>query len=186
MTTAATPTTGTTTTWLVDPAHSNVEFAVKHLMISTVKGRFGDVKGTVTYNEANPKQSKVEIEIGVHSIDTRAEQRDAHLRSPDFFDTEKFPTMRFVSKRIDGDPTGEFKLIGDLTIRDQTHEVVLDAEFQGRNRDPWGGERMGFEAKGKINRRDYGLHWNQALEAGGFLVGDDLKITIEVELVKQK
>ena len=186
MTTAATPTTATTTTWTVDPSHSNVEFAVKHLMISTVKGRFGDVKGTVQYNEANPAQSRVEIEIGIHSIDTRTEQRDQHLRSPDFFDVEKFPTMRFVSRRIEGDPNGEFKLIGDLTIRDQTREIVLDAEFQGRNRDPWGGERMGFEAKGKLNRKDFGLHWNQALESGGWLVGEDLKLTIEVELLKQK
>ena len=129
MTTAAKPTAGTTT-WTVDAAHSNVEFAVKHLMISSVKGRFGDVKGTVTYNEANPAQSRVEIEVGIHSIDTRAEQRDAHLRSPDFFDADKYPTMRFVSKRIDGDINGEFKLIGDLTIRDTTREVRLEAARQ--------------------------------------------------------
>jgi polyisoprenoid-binding protein YceI len=186
MTTAATPTTGTTTAWSIDPSHSNVEFAVKHLMISTVKGRFGDVKGTVLYNESDPKQSRVDIEIGTHSIDTRAEQRDAHLRSPDFFDVEQFPTMKFTSKRIEGDPNGEFKLIGDLTVRDHTREITLDSEFQGRNRDPWGGERMGFEAKGKINRKDFGLNWNQALEAGGWLVGEDLKLTIEVELVKNK
>ena len=186
MTTAATPNTATTTTWAVDPAHSLVEFAVKHLMIATVRGRFGDVKGTVTYNDADPKQSKVEIEIAVASIDTRAEQRDAHLRSPDFFDVERFPTMKFVSKRIEGDVSGEFKLIGDLTIRDKTAEVPFKAEFHGRNRDPWGGERMGFEASSKINRKDFGLNWNQALEAGGWLVGDDIKMTIEVELVKQK
>ena len=185
MTTAAKPTAGTTT-WTVDASHSNVEFSVKHLMISSVKGRFGDVKGTVTYNEANPAQSRVEIEVGIHSIDTRAEQRDAHLRSPDFFDADKFPTMRFVSKRIDGDINGEFKLIGDLTIRDTTREVTLDAEFHGREKDPWGGERMGFEAKGKLNRGDYGLQWNQVLESGGWLVGDDIKLSIEVELVKNK
>ena len=185
MTTAAKPTAGTTT-WTVDAAHSNVEFAVKHLMISTVKGRFGDVKGSVTYNESNPAQSSVEIEVGIHSIDTRAEQRDAHLRSPDFFDAEQFPTMKFVSKRIDGDINGEFKLVGDLTIRDVTREVTLDAEFHGREKDPWGGERMGFEAKGKLNRKEYGLNWNQVLESGGWLVGDDIKLAIEVELVKQK
>jgi polyisoprenoid-binding protein YceI len=185
MTTAAKPTAGTTT-WTVDASHSNVEFAVKHLMISSVKGRFGDVKGTVTYNEANPAQSRVEIEVGIHSIDTRAEQRDAHLRSPDFFDADKYPTMRFVSKRIDGDINGEFKLIGDLTIRDTTREVTLEAEFHGREKDPWGGERMGFEAKGKLNRGEYGLHWNQVLESGGWLVGDDIKLSIEVELVKNK
>lgn len=185
MTTAAKPTAGTTT-WTVDAAHSNVEFAVKHLMISTVKGRFGDVKGTVTYNEANPAQSRVEIEVGIHSIDTRAEQRDAHLRSPDFFDAEQFPTMKFVSKRIDGDINGEFKLVGDLTIRDVTREVTLDAEFHGREKDPWGGERMGFEARGKLNRKEYGLNWNQVLESGGWLIGEDIKLAIEVELVKNK
>src|ERR1051326_7920314 len=186
MTTAATPTAGTTTTWSVDPAHSHVEFAVKHLMISTVRGRFGDIKGTITYNESDPAKSKVEIEIGTSSIDTRTEQRDNHLRSPDFFDVEKYATMKFVSKRIEGDVNGEFKIIGDLTIRDQTREVALDAEFHGKTRDPWGGDRMGFDAKGKINRKDFGLTWNQALEAGGWVVGDDIKLAIEVELVKQK
>ncbi|HZI40383.1 MAG TPA: YceI family protein [Gemmatimonadaceae bacterium] len=184
MTTAAKPATGITT-WTVDPTHSLVEFAVKHLMISTVRGRFGDVKGTVLYNETDPKQSKVEIEIPTASIDTRAEQRDAHLRSPDFFHVEQHPTMTFKSKRIEGDVNGEFKLVGDLTIRDTTKEVVLDAEFQGRTRDPWGGERQGFEAKGKVNRKDFGLNWNQALDAGGWVLGDDIKMTIGVELVKQ-
>jgi polyisoprenoid-binding protein YceI len=186
MTTAATPTSGTTTTWTVDPVHSHVEFAVKHLMISTVRGRFGDIKGTVTYNEADPSKSKVDIEIGTSSIDTRTEQRDAHLRSADFFDVEKYPSMKFVSKRIEGDINGEFTIIGDLTIRDKTREVPLEAEFHGKTRDPWGGDRMGFEAKGKINRKEFGLTWNQALEAGGWVVGDDIKLTIEVELVKQK
>ena len=185
MTTAASPSTGVTT-WTIDPAHSNVEFAVKHLMIATVKGRFSDVKGTVSYNDANPAASKIDIEIGTGSVDTRAEQRDAHLRSPDFFDVERFPTMTFNSKRIEGDPNAQFKLIGDLTIKGTTHEVPLQAEFQGRTRDPWGGERMGFEAKAKINRKDFGLHWNQALDSGGWVVGDDIKLSIEVELVKQK
>ena len=185
MTTAATPTTTGTTTWSIDPAHSLVEFAVKHLMISTVKGRFGDVKGTITYNESQPTQSKVQIEIATGSIDTRADQRDAHLRSPDFFDVERFPTMKFTSKRIEGDTTGEFKLIGDLTIRDQTREVVLDAEFQGKGKDPWGGERMGFEAKGKINRKEFGLTWNQALETGGVLVGNSVAIQLEIQVIRQ-
>lgn len=184
MTTAAKPAAGTTT-WNVDPAHSNVEFAVKHLMISTVKGRFGDVKGTVTYNESDPSQSRVDIEVGIASIDTRTEQRDAHLRSPDFFHAEQYPTMRFVSRRIEGDITKEFKLVGDLTIKDVTREITLDAEFNGREKDPWGGERMGFEATGKLNRKDFGLNWNQVLESGGWLVGEDIKLSIEVELVKQ-
>jgi polyisoprenoid-binding protein YceI len=185
MTTAATPSTGVTT-WTIDPAHSHVEFAVKHLMIATVKGRFADVKGTVRQNETNPRDSQVDIEIGIASIDTRAEQRDAHLRSPDFFDAERFPTMTFKSKRIDGDLNGEFKLVGDLTIKGTTKEVSLDSEFQGRTRDPWGGDRQGFEAKGKINRHDFGLNWNQALDTGGWVLGDDIKLSIAVELVKQK
>ena len=184
MTTAATPATGVST-WTIDPTHSLVEFAVKHLMIATVKGRFGDVKGTVLYNEADPKQSRVDIEIPIASINTHNEQRDGHLRSPDFFDAENHPLMTFKSKRIDGDVNGEFKLIGDLTIRGNTREVTLEGEFQGRARDPWGGERMGFTANSKINRKDYGLHWNQALDAGGWVLGDDIKIMIEVELVKQ-
>ena len=184
MTTAATPAAGTTT-WTVDSTHSLVEFAVKHLMISTVRGRFGDVKGTIRINEAEPNRSQVEIEVPTASIDTRAEQRDAHLRSPDFFHVERYPAMKFVSERIEGDVNGEFKLIGDLTIRDTTKEVVLQAEFQGKTRDPWGGDRMGFEAQGKINRKDFGLNWNQALDAGGWVLGDDIKMTIAVELVKQ-
>jgi len=185
MTTAATPVTGVST-WTIDPTHSAVEFAVKHLMISTVKGRFGDVKGTIAYNEIDTKKSRIDIEIPIATIDTHNEQRDAHLRSPDFFDAEHHPLMTFKSKRIDGDVTGEFKLIGDLTIRGTTRDVTLDAEFQGRARDPWGGERMGFTASGKINRKDFGLHWNQALDAGGWVLGDDIKIIIEVELVKQQ
>jgi polyisoprenoid-binding protein YceI len=185
MTTAATPATSVST-WTIDPTHSLVEFAVKHLMIATVKGRFGDVKGTVQYNEAEPNKSRVEIEIPIGTINTHNEQRDAHLRSPDFFDAANHPLMTFKSRRIDGDINGEFKLVGDLTIRGNTREVALDGEFQGRARDPWGGERMGFTASGKINRREYGLHWNQALDAGGWVLGDDIKMSIEVELVKQK
>ena len=186
MATSATETsTRRTTTWTVDPSHSNVEFAVKHLMISTVKGRFGDVKGTVHTDESDPKHALVDIEIGTASIDTRSEQRDAHLRSADFFEVERFPTMRFKSKRVVGETTGKFKLVGDLTIRDVTKEVTLEAEFTGRGKDPWGGERIGFEAEGKINRKEFGLTWNQALETGGWLVGEDIKLSIEVELVKQ-
>ena len=179
-------TTGVSTTWTVDPAHSNVEFAVKHLMISTVKGRFSDVKGTVRLSEGNPANTQVEIEIGTGSVDTRSEQRDAHLRSADFFEVDRFPSMKFRSKRVDGDINGEFKLVGDLTIRDVTRETTLDAEFTGRGKDPWGGERLGFEARGKINRKEFGLTWNQALEAGGWVVGEDIKLNIEVELIKAR
>src|SRR6266480_3759769 len=136
MTTAATPSTGVTT-WTIDPAHSNVEFAVKHLMISTVKGRFADVKGTIQYNETNPAASKVEIDIGTASIDTRAEQRDAHLRSPDFFDVEKYPDIRFVSTKAVRADDG-WKLTGDLTMHGVTKSVTLEVLEEGAARDPWG------------------------------------------------
>lgn len=185
MTTATSNSATGTTTWTIDPAHSRVEFSVKHLMISSVRGRFGDVKGAIAVDPANPRATRVDIEIPTATIDTRSTDRDAHLRSPDFFDSERFPAIRFTSTRIDGDPRGDFKLVGDLTIRDVTREVVLDAEFEGENRDPWGNDRMAFEARGKVNRREYGLTWNQALEAGGVLVGDDIKLDIEVQLVKQ-
>jgi polyisoprenoid-binding protein YceI len=175
-----------TTTWTVDPAHVEVGFSVRHLMISTVRGRFGTVSGTVIMDEANPENSKVDVTVDVNSIDTRQEGRDNHLRSADFFDVANHPEMRFVSKKIVGDPSDEFKIVGDLTIRGTTHEVTLDASMQGRGMDPWGNERAGFEAKGKINRADFGLAWNAALETGGVVVGDEVKISIDVELIKQK
>ena len=188
MSTTAAPTSSApgVTTWSVDPAHSLVEFAVKHLMISTVKGRFGDVKGAIRYDEASPANSQVDIDIATASIDTRFEQRDAHLRSGDFFDVEHYPLMTFRSRRLEGDLSAEFKLIGDLTIKGNTREVALDAQFEGRNRDPWGQEKMAFEARGKVNRKEFGLNWNQALEAGGWLLGDDIKLFIEVQLIQQK
>jgi len=182
--TATAPSTSVTT-WTIDPAHSNIDFAVKHLMIATVKGSFGAVKGTVTFDESKPANSKVEAEIETTSITTRADQRDTHLRSPDFFDVEKYPTMKFKSTRIEAAGDGEFKVTGDLTIRDVTKPITLSVTDEGRARDPWGGERAVFSAKGKLNRGDYGLHWNQALEAGGVLVGDEIKISIDVEVVKQ-
>ena len=175
----------TTTTWQIDPTHSHVEFAVKHLMIATVKGRFADVQGSIVANDDNPNDARIDVTIAAASIDTRQDQRDAHLRSPDFLDVERFPTITFRSKRIEARKGDEFRIVGDLTIRDTTREVTLDAEHTGRARDPWGNERAAFTATTKVNRKEYGLTWNQALEAGGVLVGDDLKITIDVELVKQ-
>ncbi len=179
-----TATTGVTT-WKVDAAHAEVGFSVRHLMISTVRGRFGAVNGTVQYDEAEPANSSIDVTIDVTSVDTRQEQRDNHLRSADFFDVARFPSMHFVSKRIDGDVTDEFRVIGDLTIRGVTREVRLDVTAEGRGMDPWGSERAGFSAKGKINRGDFGLTWNQALETGGVMVSDEVKLTIDVELVKQ-
>jgi polyisoprenoid-binding protein YceI len=174
-----------TTTWTIDPAHAEVGFAVKHLMISTIRGRFGTVEGKVVLNEGDPSKSSVDVTVDIASIDTRQEMRDNHLRSADFFDVENHPKMHFVSKKVVGDISDEFKVIGDLTIRGTTREVTLDVSLTGRGNDPWGNERMGFEAKGKLNRLDFGLHYNPALETGGFVVGDEVKLSIDVELIKQ-
>src|SRR4051812_27131609 len=172
MTTTATAT--ETTSWIVDPAHAEVGFAVRHLMISTVRGRFGAVEGTVTIDETRPESAKIDVTADVASIDTRQEMRDNHLRSADFFDVANYPKLRFVSKKVRGDLAGDFTVVGDLTIRGVTREVTLDVSLQGRGQDPWGNERAGFEAKGKISRGDFGLTWNQALEAGGVAVGDEV------------
>jgi polyisoprenoid-binding protein YceI len=175
----------TTTTWTIDPAHTAVEFSLKHLMISTVRGRFGAVSGTIVLDEANPAASTVTAEIDVTSIDTRQEQRDAHLRSADFFDVEKYPVLTFKSTRIEALGGGSYNVVGDLTIRDVTREVVLETTDEGRGGDPWGGQRAAFSATTKIDRRDFGLTWNQALETGGVVVGNEIKISLEVQAVKQ-
>ena len=174
-----------TTTWNVDPVHAEVGFAVRHLMIATVRGRFGKLSGSVVVDDDNPRNSKIDVTVDVASIDTRQEMRDNHLRSPDFFDVAKYPTMHFVSKRIEGDTAKQFKIVGDLTIKDRTHQVTLDASLEGLVKDPWGGERAGYSVTGKLNRSDFNLLWNQMLEAGGVAVGEEVKISIDVELVKQ-
>jgi polyisoprenoid-binding protein YceI len=177
------PATGTRTEWKLDPTHTIVEFSAKHLMITTVKGRITDIEGSIFTDEKNPKNSSVQATLNAISIDTRTEQRDQHLRSADFLHVEKYPTIGFKSTRIEGDKK-EFKLTGDLTIRDVTREITLDVQFEGQTKDPWGGERVGFSAQGKIDRREFGLTWNQLLETGGLAVGNDIKINIEVEAVK--
>jgi polyisoprenoid-binding protein YceI len=177
-----------TTTWQIDPAHTAVEFAVKHMMFTTVRGRFKDLQGTITIDEQNPDHSKVEVEIDAASIDTGTPDRDAHLRSADFLDVEKHPKLTFRSKRIEGAAKKEgdkFRIIGDLTIRGTTIEVALDATYEGVGKDPWGGTRFGAEASTKIDRREWGLKWNQALETGGILVANEVKIEVEVQAVKQ-
>jgi polyisoprenoid-binding protein YceI len=179
----ATQTATGVTTWKIDPAHTHVEFAVRHMMISTVKGRFSDVTGEIQLDERILANSRVNIEVNVASIDTRDPQRDAHLRSADFFDVEKFPTMTFRSTAIEG-AFDEFKLTGDVTIHGVTRPVTLDITHEGRGKDPWGGERIGFAATGRIKRSDFGLTWNATLETGGFLVGDDVKISLDIEAVK--
>ena len=182
MTTAILP---ETTTWQLDASHSSIGFSVKHLMIATVKGSFGKYEASFSGDEKDLSKATVNVNIDVASIDTSNDQRDGHLRSPDFFDAEKYGNITFVGKRIDGNAFGDFKLVGDLTIRGVTKEVVLDATFEGRAKDPWGNSRLGYTAKGKINRSDFGLNWNQALEAGGVLVSEEVKISVEASFVRQ-
>lgn len=170
--------------WQIDSAHTSAQFAVRHLMISTIKGSFTDIAGTVGYDRRAPGRADVEVRIPVATIHTTDEKRDAHLKSADFFDAEKHPWITFKGKRIQGDVTGDFRLIGDLTIAGVTREVVLDVTNEGSGTDPWGNERMGFSATTKVNRQDFGLKWNVALEAGGFVVGDDVKITIDAEIMR--
>ncbi len=178
----------TVSTWKLDPAHTTVEFAVKHMMFTTVRGRFKGVDGTITIDEQNPDASRVEVEIDAASIDTGAPDRDQHLRSADFLDVANYPKLTFRSTRVEGAYRKEgdrFKVTGVLTIRGTSREVTLDCTFEGLGKDPWGGERAGFNAKTEIDRREWGLKWNQALEAGGVLVGNTVKIEIEAQAVKQ-
>ncbi len=171
-------------TWNIDASHSIAEFAVKHMMISTVKGRFGALEGSIEGDEANPLASTVRASIDVASIETKDEQRDAHLRSDDFFNAEKFPKITFVSKRVERVDAENYRVIGDLTIRDVTKEVVLDTEFEGQVADPWGNQRAGFTATTQISRSDFGVNFNGLLETGGVIVSDKVKITLHIEAVR--
>ncbi len=184
MSTVATPQT-TTTTWNIDPVHSTAEFKVKHMMISNVKGRFSAVAGTLNLDESDVTKSKVEATIDAASIDTRDAQRDAHLKSPDFLDVEKFPTLAFKSSSVKRAGDGELKVAGELTIHGVTRSVVFDVEGPtAPGKDPWGNTRIGLSATTKINRKDFGLTWNAALETGGILVGDDVTLTLDVQFLK--
>lgn len=169
-------------TWSIDPAHSHVEFAVRHLMISTVKGRFAEFTGTVEVDPTDLTSAKLNVTINTASLDTRTTDRDNHLRSADFFDVANHPTITYVSKRVEkrGD---DYTVIGDLTIRGVIREVPLTVTLTGQAKDPWGNQKMAFEATAKINRTDFGLTWNAALEAGGVLVGEEVKISIDVQLL---
>ena len=183
----STTTVAAATTWTIDPAHSTVGFAVKHMMFTAVRGRFTDVKGTIQLTDDDPGASSIAVEIGAASIDTGVDQRDGHLRSADFLDVEKFPTLTFRATRVDGQLAKEgdrFTIAGELTIRGVTKPVKLDAVFEGSGKDPWGGTRSGARATTTIDRREWGLTWNQALEAGGILVGNDIRIEIELQAVK--
>ena len=171
-------------TWSLDPSHTQVGFAVKHLMISSVKGRFTDAAGSV---HLDPADLSVEVDVSFNaaSITTNDERRDTHLRSADFLNADVYPVIQFRGGRIDGNPDSKFVLHGDLTIRGVTRPVALYVVNHGRVTDPWGNERVGYTATAAIDRKDFGLEWNVALEAGGVLVGDEVRITIDTELVKQ-
>jgi len=171
-------------TWNLDLSHSSVEFAVKHMVISSTKGRFAKYEVDANVDERDLANSSATVRIDAASVDSRDEKRDAHLRSADFFDAENHPYITFTTKRLEPKGGDDYKLIGDLTIRGITKEVSLNGEVTGPVKDPWGGTRFGISAQGKVNRKDFGLTWNGVLEAGGLLVGDDVKLSIETELVK--
>ena len=173
------------TTWQLDASHSNIEFAVRHLMISTVRGRFGKLSGTVDLNDRDPAKTSVAVTIDAASLDTREAQRDTHLRSADFFEVEKFPSLTFKATGVTGNLASTFQLRGDLTIKGVTRPITLEVTSEGQGNDPWGNVRAGYSAKGKLRRSDFGLTWNQLIEAGGVAVGDEISIGIDVELVKQ-
>ena len=184
MSTLATPQTFTTT-WNIDPAHTVAEFNVKHMMISNVKGQFAKVTGVLTLDESDLTNSRVEALIEAGSIETRDPQRDAHLKSADFFHVEKFPTLSFQSARITLVRDGELSVDGDLTIRGVTRKALFTVEGPTPPaKDPWGNTRVGVSATTTINRKDFGLTWNAALETGGILVGDQVTITLDVQFVK--
>ena len=184
MSTLAIPQTSTTT-WNIDPAHATAEFKVKHMMIANVKGHFSKVTGVLNHYEGDPTKSSIEASIEAASLETREPQRDTHLKSEDFLHVEKFPTLLFKSSNIKVAGDGELKVEGDLTIRGVTRKVTFAVEGPTpQAKDPWGNTRMAISATTKINRKDYGLTWNAALETGGILVGDDVTITLDVEFVK--
>jgi len=173
-------------TWEIDPAHASVEFRVRHLMVTWVKGTFPDVAGTVDIDETDLTKSQVNVTIGTASIDTNNVKRDEHLRSGDFFDTARYPTMTFVSKKIVAEGGLLRQVIGDLTIRGTTREVTLSVgELTPAVKDPWGNTRRGATATAEINRKDFGLTWNKAMETGGMVVGDEVRIALDVELIRK-
>lgn len=182
-----TATRAATSTWQLDPVHSSIEFSVKHMMMTTVRGRFKEFQGTLAADEEHPQGCCVDVEIDAASIDTGTADRDAHLRSAEFFDVERYPTITFRSRRAEGEFAQEgdrFRVTGELTIRDTTMEIVLDCVFEGRGNDPWGKERAGFSCTAEIDRREWGLRWNQTIETGGVLVANKVRIEAEVQFVK--
>jgi polyisoprenoid-binding protein YceI len=174
----------TTNNWNIDATHSGINFSIRHMVVSKVRGRFARFSGSVALDEGDLTRSVIEATIDASSIDTGTPQRDEHLRSPDFFDAARFPELRFRSTRIERLADDRYRMTGDLTVRDVTRPVSLEVEYGGRARDPWGNERAGFIATASLDRKEFGLRWNQALEAGGVLVGDRVDIELEIQAVR--
>ena len=172
-------------TWQLDTAHSTIQFGVKHMLVATTRGKFTDYTVDAAIDETDVARSVATVTINAASIETGDSGRDSHLKSPDFFDVERFPTITFASKRLEPKKDGEFRLVGDLTIRGITREVVLDAEVAAPSKDPFGAVRAGISAEGKVNRKDFGLTWSAPGEAGGIVVADTVKLTIDLKLNKQ-
>ena len=172
-------------TWALDPTHSELQFKIKHLMISTVSGQFNEFKATVETNGDDFTKAKVHFEATVDSISTNNEQRDAHLKNGDFFDAEKYPAITFESEKMEKIGDDEYKLHGTLSMRGVSKKIILNAEFGGITKDPWGNQKAGFTLTGKINRKDWGLNWNAVLESGGLLVSDEVKISGEIQFIKK-
>ena len=172
-------------TWEIDPSHSEAQFAVKHMMFSTVRGHFNVLSGHLHIDEQHPENSWVDAQVDASSVDTRSDYRDNHLRSPEFFDAEKYPTINFKSNKVERVKDNEYNVLGDLTLHGVTKPVQFKAEYAGQAKNPFGKIIAGLSAKTKINRKDFGLNWNQALESGGVLVSDDVTIEIDLEAVQQ-
>jgi len=172
-------------TWQIDPSHSAIGFSVRHMVVSKTRGRFTRWSGQIRFDPKNPAASSVEVTIDPASIDTADAQRDAHLRSPDFFDVEKYPAASFRSTTIEDRGGDRYRISGDLTVHGVTKPVVLEATYEGSGKDPWGGQRSGFLATTSIDRKDFGLEWNKALDTGGLLVGEKVDLTLEIEAILQ-
>lgn len=171
--------------WKIDLSHSQIQFTVRHMMISNVRGRFENFSGTVDFDENDPTRSTIDMQIEAASVNTRDTNRDNHLKSPDFLNAEQYPYLTFKSKRVEKVDDSHGRIVGDLTIRDVTNEVVLDVEYNGQSKSPWGTISAGASAHTKIDRTAWGLGWNAPLETGGLLVGNDIKIDIDIEIIKE-
>jgi len=171
--------------WEIDPSHSEATFSVKHMMFSTVRGHFNVLSGHLHIDEEHPENSWVDAQVDASSVDTRDEKRDGHLRSPDFFDAEHYPTLTFKSTKVEKLGGDEYRVLGDLTMHGVTKPVVFNAKYNGLGKNPWGLQVAGLSAKTKVNRKDWGLNWNAALESGGVLVSEDVNIEIDLEALQK-